>query len=212
MFGRRLLEFSVIDDNVDILLGMTKISIVPTSVATVGKVRLYESSFGTGAFVVHTADVSAISSTVDDSIESTESSGEVVKLPQASKVNYFGSTYLTDVSEKSTEFSGEVLKLSHTPKVIEIDCGTVDLVHGTGVEPTANSTTDDCYQLQGPGRQTGNVFADQDQSSCVAKVPYDGGGVELRVEPMVVTFKPGEMLLPMFVMMFQLCLLFGRMI
>ncbi len=137
-----------------------------------------------------------------------------MELLQASKVDYFGSTYLADVSEKSTEFSGEVLKLSHTPKVIEIDGGTVDLVHRTGVEPTANSTTDDCYQLQGPGRQTGNVFADRDQSSCLTKVPYDGGGVELtvRVEPKVVTFNPGGMLLPMFMMMFQLCLLFGRMI
>ncbi len=56
----------------------------------------------------------------------TESSGEVVELLQASKVDYFGSTYLSDVSEKSTEFSGEVLKLSHTPKVIKIDSGTVD--------------------------------------------------------------------------------------
>ena len=235
VFGRRPLEFSAIDDNVDILLGMTKMSIVPISVATVGEVRLYESSFGTGAFIVHTADdVSAISSTVDDSIETgldvkvcknktylpkisemfTESGGEVAKLPQASKVDYFGSTYISDVSEKSTEISGEVLKLSHTPKVIEIDGGTVDLVHGTGVEPTANSTTDDCYQLQGPGRQAGNVFADRDQSGCLTKVPYDGGGVELtvRVEPKVVTFNPGGMLLPMFMMMFQLCLLFGRMI
>ena len=78
----------------------------------------------------------------------------------------------------------------------------------------ANSTTDDCYQLQGPGRQTDNVFADQDQSSCVTKVPYDAGGVELavRVEPMVVTLNPCGMLLPMFVLMFQLCLLFRRMI
>ncbi|MCP3664893.1 MAG: hypothetical protein GY696_20755 [Gammaproteobacteria bacterium] len=137
-----------------------------------------------------------------------------MKLPQASKVDYFGSSYLSGVSEKSTEFNGEVLKLSHTIKVIEIDDRTVDLVQRTGIDPTANSTTDNCYQLQGPGKQTGNVFADQDQSSCVTKVPYDGGGVELvvRVEPMVVTFNPGGMLLPMFVMMFQLCLLFGRMI
>ncbi len=70
MYGRSPSAFSGINDTVDILLGMTKMSIVPTSVATVGEVRLYESSFGTGAFVVHTADdVSAISSTVDDSIE-----------------------------------------------------------------------------------------------------------------------------------------------
>ncbi len=48
----------------------------------------------------------------------TESGGEVAKLPQVSKVDYFGSTYISDVSEKSTEVSGEVLKLSHAPKVI----------------------------------------------------------------------------------------------
>ncbi len=41
VFGRGPLECSVIDENVDILLGMTKMSIVPTSVATVGEFRLY---------------------------------------------------------------------------------------------------------------------------------------------------------------------------
>ena len=44
-------------------------------------------------------------------------SGEVLKLPQASKVEYFGSTYLPDVFEKPTESSGEVLKLPQASTV-----------------------------------------------------------------------------------------------
>ena len=144
----------------------------------------------------------------------TESSGEVLKLPQASNVDYFGSTYLPNVSENSTESGGDVVKLLHASKVIKIDDGKVDLVQRTGVEPTANSTIDSCCQLQDSGRQSGDVSANQDQYGCVAVMPYDGGRAEpmTGVEPMVAPFDPGGMLVPMIVMMFQLYLLFRKMV
>ena len=48
IFDKNPYEFSKIDNQVDILLGTVKISIVPTSIATVGETRLYQSLFGTG--------------------------------------------------------------------------------------------------------------------------------------------------------------------
>ncbi len=53
----------------------------------------------------------------------------------------------------------------------------VDLVQSAGVEPTANSTTDGCYQLQDLDRLSGNVSADRDQSNCLAVMLPDGRGV-----------------------------------
>ncbi len=115
-----------------------------------------------------------------------------MKLPQASKVEYFGNTYLPNISEKSTESSDKVLKLPQASKNVD---GAVDLVQSAGVETTANSTSEGCYQLQDLSRQPGNVSADQDQSNCAAVMPRDGGGAEptVGVEPTVLDlFLHGE--------------------
>ncbi len=50
------LELSKINHPVDVLLGTVKISIVPTSIETVGETRLYQSIFGTGLFCIQTND------------------------------------------------------------------------------------------------------------------------------------------------------------
>ena len=56
MFNRDPSEFDEINDDVDILLGTVRISIVPDGVATVNETRLYGSIFGTGLFCVSTSD------------------------------------------------------------------------------------------------------------------------------------------------------------
>ncbi len=56
IFNKNPYEFSKIDNTVDILLGTVRVSIVPTSIATVGETRLYQSLFGTGLFCMQTND------------------------------------------------------------------------------------------------------------------------------------------------------------
>ena len=70
IFNKNPYEFSKIDNSVDILLGTVRVSIVPTSIATVGETRLYQSMFGTGLFCVQTNDDSpAISPVVCQAVK-----------------------------------------------------------------------------------------------------------------------------------------------
>ncbi len=66
--------------------------------------------------------------------------------------------------------------------------GVVDLVQSAGVEPTANSTTDVCYQLQDPDRLSGNVSADRDQSNCVAVMLRDGRSEPSNISIVIILF------------------------